>query len=1022
LPHLPQARLRVALLAALLALAGCLSLAPRDPLADAVSAWVDEQRFSSWVNFYDRAGPAMPRHPDGFTLGNSEVFAAIGTDPRDLSGLALLWGQGHTVSRLNRDTPATLALVADGRDRPLRDFATQRARRVDDTGILVTEAEEAGVKVSVVDFAPSAPDLDALVRLVLVTNGSGGSLRNAAVRLDLQGRSEAETVRSTLATVDRGRLLVYGRLPLSVETQGAEPGSSMRSQRVSISQAIGSLGVDQRRLAIFVLAPLASADQQAATSRAVGDRLADPMACLRLTGEAWQTWYGSVVLHCSDQRLSELLDGLLELMRSHVGTEAIHTGSLRYPHNRIYLRDSYWVQRAFLEAGRPREAQRNLNFLWRMWQKNGLASYYSLPERTGAGYGYQRVELPHYLVLMVRDAERWAGLDPKPYWPMVKACLEQSAPDEGYQVMNGDETWLLAVPADELAYQLDNTWLLEASARYGAGLARRMGDAASAQRYQRISSQAASAAFGFMAQRACQKGGNYWDRLPISGVIARGAMLEPESGAYEGSGEEVTPEESRRRAVGPWLEGAWRDLRFDEGIRSSPRSTVFDGGTPGYVLYAASHLQLPFAGDLVRGIENLSAPMGNFWELHDSEDPEWGLEKRRLWDSAVVLSGLVHDLFGITPLADGVVVDPNPPAGGWVECKQFPLGGHRLGIWAAAAALRLTWDGQTILDAKQPLGAVIRGGKVVQTFPRAAPQSAGAPAKSGGSTSLTTGGSTSLTTGWPTEINSFLGHRTPEFIILHEHAPNHARRIAVEMLKQKQFVPPIAPLDRNLLARGGYGNAILIAKTIPPTGGRAYAVVHEGRLIRVWVRNTGDAWRDTDPLVEDLLRFSVPQGPRPLPFPDALFDLGRRLGVRPTERLRVQISASKPMAMACGAQAVQAATSLDTGCTLAEMQARPEGFNSPFALVGSTLRGNLSDLTVSAHSPAPASVTVTVTVPVTYWVVSGRGNSGWDRLADPVREYHDPDGSKRLVFVLHPGPGPARTVSLVVTKLPVRER
>jgi hypothetical protein len=44
-------------------------------------------------------------------------------------------------------------------------------------------------------------------------------------------------------------------------------------------------------------------------------------------------------------------------------------------------------------------------------------------------------------------------------------------------------------------------------------------------------------------------------------------------------------------------------------------------------------------------------------------------------------------------------------------------------------------------------------------------------------------------------------------------------------------------------------------------------------------------------------------------------------------------------------------------------------------------------------------------------------------MADPVMEYHDPNGSRRIVFTLHPGRGPARqTISLVVTKLPVRER
>jgi len=890
-----------------------------------------------------------------------------------------------------------LTLVADGRSWPLAKFAKQTAQRVSQTGILVTQAQDEGVEVSVVDFAPLDPDLDALVRFVLVTNSGREVLRNTAVRLDLRGRSEGRAIRRTLAAVDEDRLLVYGRANLSVKEHGGGSEASFSEQRVSVIQPLGSLSPGQRRLAIFVMAPLASADHEPATSRTLRPNLSDPMRCLQRTAEAWRAWYDEAPLRCSDERLSDLTDSLLELVRSHIGAQAIHTGSLRYNHGNVYLRDTYWVQRALFEAGRPREAQASLGFFWHMWQQNGLASYYSLPDRVGHGYGYQRVELPHYLVLMVRDAERWAGVDPKPYWPMVKACLESAAADDGYQVMNGDETWLLAVPVHELAWQLDNTWLLQASARYAADLARRMGDAAAAQRFAGIAAAADRAAEAFVAQRACQRGANYWDRLPISGVIARGAMLEPERVSPRGG------EEARGRAIASWLESAWRDLRFNAGVRSSARSTVFDGGTPGYVLYAAAHLRLPFAADLVRGIEDLSAPMGNVWELHDAEDPAWGTEKRRLWDSAVVLAGLAHYLYGITPTADGVIVDPNPPAGGSVQCARFPLRGHRLGLRATPTSLRLTWDGKVVLDADQPVGAVIRGGRVVETFPRAGrAEPAASPS------------------GWPAQISGFLGSATPRFAILHEDALNHARRIAVEMVQHKQFVPVVATLDRARLDSGSYGSAIIIARSIPPVADRPYAVESRGSVTHVWVKNTGDVWADTDPLLHDLVRFSPPQRPRPLPFPDAALDLSRRLAVFPAESVRVRISTSAPMQLACGADTAAAATSLECRSSLKEMQARLEDMVSPFVLVGSTVQGNVADLVVIAESPQPASVKVVVTLPPTCWVVSSRGNAGWDRDADPVREYRDPDGSRRLVFALNPGRGPARrAVSLKVAQLPV---
>lgn len=424
--------------------------------------------------------------------------------------------------------PASLTLLVGEQERPLRGFPTQCARRVTRTGVLATEVKDGDVNITVVDFAPLEPDLNALVRLVLVANTGPTTLRQAAVQLDMRGRAKARAVRRTLVSFDEGRLLVYGRAAVSIKRRSDEPEASLASRQVSVIQPLGNLGAGQKRCAIFVLVPLASADDEPLVSRTLRPYMADPIACLDRTVRGWRDWSNGVSLRCSDERLTGLIDSLLQLIRSHQGPQAIHTGSLRYAHDRIYLRDSYWVQRGLLEAGRFQEAERNFKFLWRMWERNGIASYYTLPDRRGHGYGYQRVELPHYLVLMVRDLERWGGLDPTPCWPMVKACLEEAAVDEGYQVMNGDETWLLAVPADELAYQLDNTWLLAASARYAADLARRMNDDAARERFADIAAQADRAAATFVAQRACQRGGNYWDRLPVSGVIARGVMLEPE--------------------------------------------------------------------------------------------------------------------------------------------------------------------------------------------------------------------------------------------------------------------------------------------------------------------------------------------------------------------------------------------------------------------------------------------------------------------------------------------------------------
>jgi hypothetical protein len=310
------------------------------------------------------------------------------------------------------------------------------------------------------------------------------------------------------------------------------------------------------------------------------------------------------------------------------------------------------VQRALREIGRSEEALINLGFFHRAWRESGIASYYEVATLGSTAYGYHGVELPHYLVLMVRDAERLAGVDGADYWDMVKGCLDEAAvPWDGLQPMNGDETWLLAAPVRELDALLDNTWLLIASADYGLKLAERVGDAESQERYRWLASQARGALFRFQPRLgeaewyAVGRGGGSLDVSLCPAVLARGAVLD------------VLP------ATDPYLSAglitSWNRLAFDRGVRGHPRSATIDGGTPGYVLSAAAESPAcDFTGELARRVLDFCSATGCVWEFHDLHDPAWGGEKRRLWDSAVVLMGLAHALFDARESGDGVEFQP----------------------------------------------------------------------------------------------------------------------------------------------------------------------------------------------------------------------------------------------------------------------------------------------------------------------------------------------------------------------------
>jgi hypothetical protein len=120
------------------------------------------------------------------------------------------------------------------------------------------------------------------------------------------------------------------------------------------------------------------------------------------------------------------------------------------------------------------------------------------------------------------------------------------------------------------------------------------------------------------------------DEFPATGALARLVVL----GLY--------PTTDPRIRAG--LLEAWQDLHYSEGVRAYSRSDISDGGTPGYLLYAAAEAGMGFTDELAKRVtDNFCSATGNLWELQSATDPAWGTEKRRLWDSAVLLMALLHE-------------------------------------------------------------------------------------------------------------------------------------------------------------------------------------------------------------------------------------------------------------------------------------------------------------------------------------------------------------------------------------------
>jgi hypothetical protein len=928
-----QALPALALLSSALVLCGCGGRARRERAAW-LAKWVGSQAYSSWSTFRRATGqPHQPQSPDGLTLGSPQVFAGIGCSVRDLSSLDVFWADENTTRAVSRSVTVSVR-TGGGEASPLAAFPDQTLRRVRHTAIAVSRSESSNLTVTSVDFAPMGPQDSFLVRWLLVENVGRRTLR-VELSLDVltAGRparrsSRAWQLGDKLALVSDAKLVAGEdavRLPLGRLGPGAETAAAVLF--------VGAR--DAKRLSSYM-----------AVAEATLTRLPE---VLEETRKNWEQWCARSSLGTGDQRTDDLLDSLLCLVRSHVGREAIHTGSLKYAHNRAWIRDNYWVQRTLLELGYNQEAQASLDFFYRAWRKSKTASYYGIPDGLGGEYGYDRVELPHYLVLMVRDAEQLAGVDGGRYWEMVKGCLDEAAVGSDYlQPMNGDETWLLAAPVRELDSLLDNQWLLIASAEYAARLAQRMKDTQRAARYGSIAYRARLALTRFQPKRPpgivapaslalppeapgpqpagpetrAASGGHYWYALGLGGdgsldlslspgVLARGALLGvlPASDSYLERG----------------MVASWDRLNFARGIRAHSRSCTIDGGTPGYLLYAAADDTLCdylFARELARRVLSFASATGCVWEYHDLHDPAWGGEKRRLWDSAVLLLGLVHALFDGQRVGSMVTFVPRgSPSAVAVEAEPPPL------------------------------------------FDAAAAQELANPAS--------------------------------RAVILDDASPKHAARIARELLRQTnrlwtiQRWPGRPPDDRP---------AIIVSRSAPEV---TWAQSPAGYWVRqwdgppqVWVQSNGGVWLDTEPLLVDLLSFITPQRQAPMSFPDADLDLAARFGEEPSGRALVAASAGS--AVSWGFLDMSGArTSLNAGQSEVEVALRYDGSR------------RVTELRVSAQAPRPNPVEADVTLPPGWWLVRARDMTGrWDRVEDPVRQFHLPEGGTRLHYSFRQGADP----------------
>jgi hypothetical protein len=351
------------------------------------------------------------------------------------------------------------------------------------------------------------------------------------------------------------------------------------------------------------------------------------------------------------------------------------------------------------------------------------------------------------------------------------------------------------------------------------------------------------------------------------------------------------------------------------------------------VLYAAADSPAAasqFSRELLGRVLDFASATGAVWEFHDRHDPAWGGEKRRLWDSAVLLMGMAHALFDIQ---------------------------HR--------------DRIHFLPRREPA-------PLIETF-------ADRP---------------------EFDVEELLRESGPT-LIYEQQSPEHAARIARELLRQRNRLFGVAPYtDEPPLDQ----SAIIVSVGDPPgvwlSTPLGYYVRAWGGPPQLWVRNLGDVYGDTDPVLTDLLSYLPPEREQPLPYPDANYDLASRFGDAPSGLARIT--------------ALGGGRSAERNLDLAGDRVELSLGDTKLTVEAYAEKPGVLGLSVTAIRPAAAQFSITL--PSGWWIIYGRDMKGrWDRVSDPVREERLPDGRTRLNYSL----GASREtfgVAFELTRLKVEEQ
>ena len=694
-----------------------------------------------------RNGRCVPVRPDGFIVGNGLTRAAIAT--RFYNGtlyptaLSHLFGPtyGYLVLREpyergggNYISPCPcqdFLLEADGQVITAEDAQYKLARRILGAPITHTFYRHVPLELTTLDFAPVDPLLPAIIRIVKVQNlGSEPVKASVYCYLALgNSRSDAAKFDTTRFEPDLGWLsygaacsyhsLNYGlpnNLPFALSfcvdrspTQvgvgdvnnrcwdGILKGSPPRGEysRSPFDEYLKvDLGTipsgDSKWFPCLIVTGLNREDLERTLKTIRAQGVAN---LLNKTYTYWQKWSEKPRFSTSYPRVDHLIDTLMHLEKMYCDEigGGIVAGMLNYGLG-YWIRDGYYQARSFLKLGKYEEVRKNLRTYIDRVARQGVTNCYHLDGTAGDGTYSINYELPSLLILMARDYYAWTDDQEtlRGSISFVKKAAEAIRLTEDYLAMaSGDETWRIPALSENWAETPDNSFSAALALEFAGQMIGEGKYKTLAQKVREAVDKYCISPEGRYIHYRTKDGSQ--DERPITNIMTRPLVLGYAS--------------VENQIIRKGLEAAWRYNRIGEGIvKHDTLTTGFPGNAPGYMLYCLAEMDSVVAGRFFWDLIDLASASGSYWEFYYTEDPNFSGERLRSWDSAVILEGLLHYLYGVKPLEDGFVVAPHLPEGiQALKLDDFTIRGKRLSLSVEKDGFLIEEKGRRILRANRPL-------------------------------------------------------------------------------------------------------------------------------------------------------------------------------------------------------------------------------------------------------------------------------------------------------------------------------